>query len=202
MLARKLAKNYTVEEYLTLEERSHVRHEFHDGILYAMAGGSANHSKISVNITTQLSLFLENSLSCNVYNSDMRIYIPSLLQKQSSKRFVYPDASISCSKKDAESSDRLQFPKIIIEVLSNSTELYERTTKFELYKNINTLEDYVLISQKEKKIEIFHRVPGKPDTWTVTTCKSGTIQILSIEFKCAIDKIYNKVLLPSLKTNQ
>ena len=195
MLARKLVKHYTVEEYLKLEERSHIKHEYHDGILYAMAGGSANHSRLSVNITTQLSLFLENHPACHVYNSDMRIVIPASPRKASSKSFVYPDASLSCSAQDAASADRLQFPKVIIEVLSQSTELYDRTTKFELYKQIQSFEDYVLISQKEKKIEVFHRGSGKLDLWTVITYKSGKIHIKSIKFECALDKIYHKVLV-------
>ena len=195
MLARKLVKHYTVDEYLKFEERSHIKHEYHNGILYAMAGGSANHSRLSVNIMTQLSLFFEHHPSCNIYNSDMRIYIPTSPQKETSKSFVYPDASISCSEQDAESADRLRFPKVIIEVLSNSTELYDRTTKFELYKHNKSFEDYVLIAQKVKKIEVFHRVSGKLDSWQVISYKSGMIQIKSIKFECAIDKIYHKVLV-------
>ncbi len=135
MLARKLTKTYSIEEYLKLENRSNIKHEFHNGELYAMAGGTVNHSTLTANILTELNNSLRKQKgSCRTHTSDMKIHIKD---DQNNDHFVYPDVSITCDEKDHQNRDRLNHPKLIVEVLSKSTELYDRSDKFELYKTLS-----------------------------------------------------------------
>ena len=109
----------SVEDYLTLDRSSvEARYEFVDGYVYMLAGGTADHSTISINLTSLL-----RSSPCRIYNSDLKVRL-------SQRRFVYPDASVSCDQRDRGSSDTVQFPHLIVEVLSSSTEAYDRGRKF------------------------------------------------------------------------
>lgn len=151
---------YTIDEYLKLEKSSEQRHEFIDGqIIYlseilARAGGSEWHSLIATNIAGELRNRLKGS-SCRVYGSDFRIRIPR------KSFFAFPDVSIICGKTELDPDSRAgqtaTNPKVIVEVLSPSTEGYDRGTKFARYRELASLEEYVLVSQDTPRIEVFLR---------------------------------------------
>lgn len=181
------------QEYLEREKTALDKHEFHHGEIFAMAGASTAHCAISFNINIELGIFLREK-ACSAYTSDMKVHIQK--QNLQSSSYVYPDAVITCDEDDLSRTDGIiQKPKVIIEVLSPSTEGYDRGEKFELYRQLDSLQDYVLVNQEMKKIEVFSRTTGDIPAWTISTYdeENNTVQIPAIGFKSPIDAIYNKV---------
>ena len=185
------------KEYLDLEEKSVDKHEFHNGDLFAMAGASKTHCKISANIITELNIFHKDK-RCEVYGSDMKVFIED--KKHKSTHYVYPDVLISCEEKDIETSGNVIFyPKVIIEVLSPSTEGYDRGDKFELYRQLRSLRDYILVNQDKKKVDVFSRKSENTPFWTISTYdeEDKIVKLSSIGFECNIESIYDKVRFDS-----
>jgi Uma2 family endonuclease len=154
---------FTVEEYLELEQSSDIRHEYFAGEVFAMAGGSKEHNIISGNIYSHLRSRLRGS-SCNVFMSDMKVRIN--LANDNKTIFYYPDVVVSC---DTEDQDRyfLNYPCLIIEVLSPSTETIDRREKLVNYRSLASLKEYVLISQNEVKVEVYRQ--DEKGNWTIQT---------------------------------
>jgi Uma2 family endonuclease len=180
----------TPEEYLAFERSSADKHEYADGEIFAMAGTSRAHSLIVVNVVRELSATLIDR-PCEVHASDLRVKI------QASGRYVYPDASVVCEKplfEDAE-VDTLLNPKAIVEVLSDSTEGYDRGDKFAQYQSLPSFTDYVLVSQKAVRVEHFHRqVDGR---WLLSILGPGAhLELESLGAVIAVDRVYLKVPLP------
>ncbi len=179
----------TPAEYLACERASPEKHEYADGEMFAMAGCSREHSLITGSILRELGSALLDR-PCEVHTSDMRIKIASR------GRYVYPDASVVCGDpvfEDAE-VDTLLNPKLIIEVLSDSTEAYDRGDKFDQYRSIPSLTDYVLISQKAMRLEHFERQPDA--RWLLTIVGPGeSLAIESIGVTVEIERLYVKVPL-------
>ncbi len=148
---------YTIAEYLAMEEGAEIRHEYHDGEILAMSGGTYRHSKIVTNLIVALGSRLRGR-SCDVLDSNMRVRIPRR------GKYVYPDASIVCGGPQFDVDDPKQTtivnPRAVFEVLSESTALYDRSDKFQLYGQVPSLEEYVLVSQAQAKIETFIRQLG------------------------------------------
>lgn len=145
------------EEYLLMERNASFKSEFFHGQVYAMAGGSIAHNGISGNIFAAIHTHLKNK-DCRPFNSDQRIKIsiwPS---------FLYPDVSVVCGKPEVSDKDNISNPVIIVEVLSESTEEYDRVLKYGQYRQIPSLKEYILVSSKEKKITKFERA-DKTDCW-------------------------------------
>ncbi|GAB4401632.1 MAG: Uma2 family endonuclease [Microscillaceae bacterium] len=142
----------SLEEYLQLEEDTHQKYEYYDGEVYAMAGGSYRHNTISGNIFSEINQRLKGK-ECQIMNSDTKLYL------QKSNAYLYPDAMILCGQKESAESyqDAFTNPVMIIEVLSKSTEAYDRGDKFGLYRKINNLRHYALIKQEEAKIDLYSR---------------------------------------------
>jgi Uma2 family endonuclease len=136
----------TEADYLAFERTSAQKHEYYDGVIVAQAGGSATHNRITMNAINSLYTQLQNR-PCTVYSSDMRVKIP---QKKSDG---YPDVSVVCGPErfDDTGQEILINPTVIIEVLSPSTERYDRGKKFELYRTIDSLQEYLLIAQDAKR---------------------------------------------------
>lgn len=142
-------QRYTVDEYLELEAKAEYKHEYYDGEIFAMAEASLDHIRIVRNIGNSLnSKFLDQK--CEVFASDLRVRTKKNL-------YTYPDLVIICEKPQLEGSEprTLLNPRVLIEVLSPSTEHYDRTTKFKHYKTISSLKEYVLVSQVEPRVEVF-----------------------------------------------
>jgi len=142
-LAQKKPKFHTPEEYLEYERKSEIRHEYIDGEIYEMAGANKRHNRISVNVVR----LLDNQLlerDCNVYGSDMRVRITSI------GKYTYPDVIAVCGEEifEDETEDTLLNPMLIVEVLSKSTEAYDRGGNFEYYQTIESFQEYVLITQE------------------------------------------------------
>ena len=145
----------TAEEYLDLEEKAEYKSEYMDGERLAMAGASPEHDTIVVNLVVSIGHQLKGS-PCKVHSSDMRVAVSS------ANAYTYPDVSICCedARYVRRGSGNLLNPVVIIEVLSPSTELYDRRKKFRMYKEIPSLKEYVLVSQDEVLVERFARQPN------------------------------------------
>ncbi len=147
-------RTMTVEEYFQLEEHDpETRYEYIDGHVYAMAGGTANHDTIKSNIQRILWNLLHGS-KCRVYSSDMKVYI-------SETRYFHPDVIVTCDPRDRGTIQAIQSPRLVVEVLSPTTELTDRTWKLKNYRAHPTIEEYVLIDSRSFKIEIYHKEQNK-----------------------------------------
>jgi len=157
---------FTVEEYLELEQTSDIRHEYFAGEVFAMAGGSKEHNIISGNIYSLLRSRLRGS-SCNVFMSDTKVRKVRInLANDNKTIFYYPDVVVSC---DTEDQDRyfLNYPCLIIEVLSPITETIDRREKLVNYRGLPSLKEYILISQDEFKVEVYRQ--DEKGNWTIQT---------------------------------
>jgi Uma2 family endonuclease len=179
--------NYiTPDEYLEMEEISEIKHEYIDGYVYAIAGANDPHVTIASNAFTMIRSHLRGS-NCRVYISDMKARIDSL------NRFYYPDVMVTCDPSDAQTPNHKRFPKLIIEVLSKSTEGFDRGDKFADYQQIETLEEYVLVSTKRQSLECFRR--NEEGLWVLKSYsgEQDKFQLSSINFEGKFDNLYEDV---------
>jgi Uma2 family endonuclease len=180
----------SVEEYLTFDNSSlDARYEFIDGIVTMLAGGTVNHSRISINLIIALDSLLRGK-PCMVYNSDMRMGI-------SATRYVYPDISVSCDPRDQEQGDRdtIQYPCVVFEVLSASTEAYDRGRKFDYYRACPTLQEYVLVDTQQQAIDLYRR--QTENLWTFHPFRPGDeVELKSINIRFPIAPAYVNVSFP------
>ena len=188
MEQRQTDQRLTVEEYHQLEEEMQQRYEYHDGEVFAMAGGDPVHNAIGVNVTTLLNQLLREK-NCNVFNSDQKVWIQSI------RRSLYPDASVTCGpvERSAEDKKSIMNPVLLVEVLSDSTEAKDRGKKFEQYSQLPTLQEYVLISQYEPSVQVFYRA-SNTHLWQISWI-TGLDQILtlqSLEIEMSLEEIYFK----------
>ncbi len=140
----------TPEEYLKLEEQSTVKHEYIDGEAYAMAGTTDIHNTIALNLASLIRNHLRGT-DCRVYFADIKAKI------EKRNCFYYPDLLVTCEPQDRETSTYKRFPKLIIEILSDSTEAFDRGDKFNDYQTLDSLQEYVLVDSKQQRIEIYKR---------------------------------------------
>ncbi|MFN7660002.1 MAG: Uma2 family endonuclease [Dolichospermum sp.] len=181
---------FTVEEYLELEQTSDIRHEYFAGEVFAMAGGSKEHNIISGNVYSRLRSRLRGS-SCNVFMSDMKVRIN--LANENQTIFYYPDVIVSC---DTEDQDRyfLNYPCLIIEVLSPSTETIDRREKLLNYRSLASLKEYVLISQDQVKVEVYRQ--DEKRNWTIQTLinRDDKLHLDSVGLILEMTDIYEDVI--------
>jgi Uma2 family endonuclease len=176
---------FTPEEYFAWEEQQEEKHEYFDGEVYAMSGGTREHSRIAVNVTTLIDNHLGEG-DCQVLNSDARIKI------QSSEKYVYPDASVTCDERDRETPQFIAHPCLIIEVLSPSTEAYDRGDKFELYRRSDSLREYALVSADKIAIDLYRR--DDSGEWRSLYYRSGdTVELQSINLTFPVEKVYRGI---------
>ncbi|MBW4658562.1 MAG: Uma2 family endonuclease [Drouetiella hepatica Uher 2000/2452] len=185
MTASKSYAYFTPEEYLEIERISLIKHEYLQGQIVAMAGASKAH----VIVTGNLSALFVNHLrgtGCISYATDMKVRLPAL------NLFYYPDLAVTYDDRDRLSSeDFILHPQLIIEVLSDSTEAFDRGEKFANYKTIAELEEYVLIHQNQILVEQFHR---HDNLWIPQVYRAGdTIEFSSINLSCPIALLYENV---------
>jgi len=144
----------TVEEYFLLERNDpDARYEYFDGHIYAMAGGTFNHDTIKSNIQRILWGLLRGG-KCRVYSSDIKVYI-------SKERYFHPDVSVTCNPRDRGAGDLLQSPRLVVEVLSPSTELKDRTWKLQNDTAHPSIEEYLLVSARSLKMELYRKEQDK-----------------------------------------
>jgi Uma2 family endonuclease len=177
----------TPQEYLRFERASEIKHEFYNGEVFAMTGASRNHNLISHAVGRHLGNQLAGR-ACDVYQSDMRVFIPA------TGLYTYPDVTVVCGTAQFEDKefDTLLNPTVIIEVLSPSTEKYDRGKKFEHYRSIPSLREYVLIAQDEARIQRFSL---QNDFWVFDEAAAldATLTLTSIECTLALSDVYEKV---------
>ena len=180
--------HYTAEEYLALERSASYKSEFHDGQIYAMTGASRKHNLITVNIARELSLQLKKR-PCEAYMNDMRV------KAAEARSYHYPDIVVVCGTPQFEDAfvDTLLNPTLLIEVLSPSTEAYDRGGKFSHYRKIATLREYLLVSQDQASIERYIR---QGDVWILTEAVGleASIPLESIDCILSLREVYDKVL--------
>jgi Uma2 family endonuclease len=180
-------KTWTPEEYLAWERLQPEKHEFHGGEVFAMAGATLEHNEIVANVIGELRTALRQK-PCRVYASDLRVKIPA------TGLYTYPDASVVCGRPELEDDklDTLLNPLVLVKVLSDSTEDYDRGTKFTNYRTIATFRDYVLLSTDKVLVEYATR---KDDgSWVLREFRAGerfTIESVGVEL--AVDELYLKV---------
>ncbi|WP_017326834.1 Uma2 family endonuclease [Synechococcus sp. PCC 7336] len=179
----------TAAEYLDWEARQELRHEYIDGDIIAMTGGSIPHNFIYLNFYRALYPHL-NQRGCYAYTSDVKC------QLGPQGPYFYPDLMASCDDRDKTATQFVQFPKLIVEVLSPSTEAYDRGEKFSHYRKLPSLQEYVLIQSERIGVECFRRTNG--NLWLFQAYGPGdTIALESLDFSCPIALIYENVQLPS-----
>ncbi|WP_414618910.1 Uma2 family endonuclease [Calothrix sp. CCY 0018] len=180
---------FTVEEYLELEQTSEIRHEYLGGQVFAMSGGSKEHNTISLNIASRVRSDLRGS-SCSVFMADMKVNIRVI--NQNKNIFYYPDVVVSC---DSDDKDRfyLNYPCLIIEVLSPSTEITDKREKLVNYRTLESLQEYVLISQDEIKVEVYRQ--DNQGNWLMQTLgKNDELHLDSIDLSLTMAEIYEDVI--------
>ncbi len=178
-------RHYTLEDYLGVEEMSSVRHEFVDGQIFAMAGGTPEHAALSAAALVLLGIKLSGG-PYRPYSADLRIRVLA------TGLATYPDAAIICGDvaRDPASPTHVTNPRVIVEVLSASTEEYDRGEKREHYQQIEALREYVLISQDRRRIEVFARGPA--GTWDHRIHTTGdTVELPSLKLTFTTDELYD-----------
>lgn len=156
------AQKVSVEDYLRAEEKSTYKHEYHNGIIKKMAGGTFNHDNLAGKAVTLINLFLEeNDLPYLVNGSDTKIRIEQY------NKFVYPDAVVICEKPEfyQNRKDTITNPLLVVEVLSDSTKDYDRTLKYEYYRTIKSFREYVLVHQDTKHVSVYTKQADL--TWVI-----------------------------------
>jgi Uma2 family endonuclease len=180
---------FTIEEYLKLEQTSEIRHEYFGGQVFAMSGGSKQHNTITLNIASRLRSHLRGG-SCSVFMADMKVRIE--LVNQNKNIFYYPDVIVSCDSQDQERFF-LNYPCLIIEVLSPSTELTDRREKLVNYRTLESLQEYVLISQEEIKVEVYRQ--DAEGNWLLEILgKDDELRLDSIRLNLTMAEIYEDVI--------
>lgn len=189
----------TPEQYLALEREAFERHEWLDGLVYAMPGESPNHSIICSNINAELNIQLRGR-PCMVFSPNMKVRAELVPGKSTKGLFAYPDVLIVCGKPAFHDQHRDVFvnPKVIIEVLSKSTSRYDHEEKFEKYAQNKSLTDYLLVSQQRPHIQYFIRKPRGRWEVVIETKLTGSIVIASIKCKLKLANVYDRIEFPSL----
>lgn len=187
-MLRRAKKRFTPAEYLAMEEVADYKSEFFNGEIFAMSGGTPDHSSVAVNVTAALNTALATR-PCRVFNSDMR------LQVERAGLYTYPDVMVICGKIELAKrrNDTVVNPLLIIEVLSESTHDYDRGPKFNFYKQIPTLQEYVVIESENPRVEYYRR--SADDQWLVEMIDDigATLKLASVACEIALREIYRKV---------
>ena len=179
---------YTFEEYLARERVAPGKSEYYRGEIFAMAGGSVRHNTIGGNVFASLRGHLRGS-PCRPCNSDQRIRIPA------NGLSTYPDVSVVCSEiqTDTLDHDAIVNPRVIFEVLSNSTESYDRGKKFDLYRQLDSLQEYILVAQDEPLVERFVRQDDGSWLLTVLKGQDAVLEFQSLAAVLPLSEIYEDV---------
>jgi len=186
MATNQLPNKYTFEEYLAVEEETGLRHEFIDGEIYAMSGGTWDHNTIAMNTGIAIGTRL-NQKSCRIVNSDMRTKINDI-------KYVYPDLSVVCSKPEfADDKETiLTNPTLFVEVLFDSTAKYDMRAKAAFYRSLPSLQAYLLIDQSRVHVQLYAR---QPDSWIFQefTSLEDVILLEAIGCELPLNEIYRGI---------
>lgn len=180
-------KYVSPEDYLAAERIAKDKHEYIRGQIYAVAGASKAHSIIIINLATLLRSHLRGS-GCIPYTTDMKVRL------EIANSYFYPDLVVTCDLRDNQSfsEDFIHYPRLVVEVLSPTTAAFDRGDKFADYRSIETLEEYVIISQERISVDCFRR--NCEGLWVLYPYSKGEdIYLASIDFRCAIKSLYEDI---------
>ena len=187
IVAKENLPRFTPEEYFAWEDKQLEKHEYIDGEVYAMSGGSVNHGRIAIKCTAMFDAHLENS-SCITGNSDIKVSIVN------SNNYTYPDASVTCDERDKSTANYFTYPCLIVEVLSDSTEAYDRGGKFRMYRNNPILKDYLLVSSARIEMDLYRK--NDAGDWIIINYKEGdVVELKSINLSFPIEQVYRGLVL-------
>jgi Uma2 family endonuclease len=179
----------SIEEYLQAEKSSPIKHEYIQGQIYAMAGASDAHVTITANLVALLRNHIRGT-GCRIYVADMKARIESL------DIFYYPDIMVTCDSRDTQFEYFKRYPSLIIEVLSPSTEALDRGDKFSDYQELDTLQEYVLVSQNRQRIDCFRR--NSEERWVLYSYRGNQqLELTSVNFSCSLTDVYEDVTFPT-----
>jgi Uma2 family endonuclease len=178
---------YTYEEYLAFECSTNARHEFFDGEIYAMAGGTPTHAAICANVTILLGAQLRGK-GCQTHSSDLRVRVLE------TGLATYPDVTVVCGRREIDPLDRntVTNPTLVVEVLSPSSAEYDRGEKLAHYKLIPALREVVLVAHDERLLEVWRR--GEDGAWTRSEVRSGSLLLTAVPCTLAVDEVYRDEL--------
>jgi len=203
--------HYSIADYLAREQNALDKHEFRDGEILLMAGGTADHSLVTLNVGGELRNILKGK-PCHVYDSNLRVRIPRTIL------YTYPDVIVICGPRVFDPNDStgetVTNPKLIVEVLSPSTEAYDRGEKFARYRLLDSLEEYVLVSLSTPRVETFYRAPAPAPTpntdpasapavaertWLISTTNgtSASAKLLSLGITLPLAEVYRGLEFPA-----
>lgn len=177
---------YTYEEYRLFEDSADVKHEYLDGQILAMAGGTPSHAALAAAVIGNLERQLEGQ-PCYTLTADLRVRIPA------TGMATYPDVTVVCGDAlfDSHDPNAVVNPTLLVEILSDRTEAYDRGEKFEHYRRLPSLQEYVVVSHRERSIEIWRR--DAQGTWSRRACGRGEAATLtSIQVELHVDRIYDR----------
>jgi Uma2 family endonuclease len=185
-----IKSKYTPQEYLEIERKAETKSEYFNGEIFALAGASKEHILIVTNIIVELGTQLKKR-PCQVYSTDMKV------KALRSGLYTYPDIIVVCDKPEFEDEhkDILLNPTLIAEVLSESTEAYDRGKKFEHYRNVESLKEYLLIAQDKHSVEQFIKQNDGSWLFLETSDSEGVVRLRSINCELLISDVYHKVEL-------
>ncbi len=179
-------RKLTPTEYLEWEEKQTFRHEYVNGEVYAMSGGTINHSQIAMNFGILLGNHLRGS-GCRVLNSDAKVHIAE------SNDYLYPDISVTCDERDRRATKFISHPCLIVEVLSPSTENYDRWEKFNLYRRWNNLQDYVLVDANKIEIALYRK--NDRGEWEIRRYLAGDlVELQSVNLTFPIEQVFEGII--------
>lgn len=182
----------TEDEYLAFDRASEFKHEYHNGEVVAMSGGTINHSTLAGNMFYLIKEGLGKSGPCRVYNSDVRVLVGK-------KQYVYPDVTVSYDVSDHQGeSDILRSPHLVVEVLSPGTERMDRGQKFQWYTNHPCIEEYVIINTRVQLVELYRREHGTDGyTWRYLSWSAGEeVELACLDLQIAVDDLYAGLRIP------
>ncbi len=187
MTAPSYRHRYTYEEYLAYEDGANTKHEFLDGVIFGIAGGSPEHGAIAMNMAGALVPQLRET-PCQVQSSDVRIRVLA------TGLVTYPDLSVVCGKAELDPESRVTVtnPVLIVEVASPSTAEYDRTAKLEHYQQIASLREVIIVAHDERAITVWRRTDA--NVWAHERTTTGTIKLTSIPCEISVDEVYRYIL--------
>ena len=186
MLVSQSQADLSPEEYLAAEQDSPIKHEYIQGQVYAMAGASDAHVTIALNAATLLRNHVRGT-GCRVYMADMKAQIESL------NSFYYPDVMVTCDARDRDSTYFKRYPCLVVEVLSATTEAFDRGNKFADYRQLESLQEYVLINTEKMSAECFRL--NREGRWVLYPyTQDEEVHLASVDFRCPIAALYEDVI--------
>lgn len=187
---RQTNNKLSVKEYLEVERSTGIKHEYLDGYIRAMSGGSLNHSRISGNIFLALSLGVDKKgKNCSVFNSDAKVYV------EKANAYVYPDVTVVCGEiETGEYEESISNPILIVEVLSKSTVGYDRGHKFRKYRSLPSFKEYMLIDQDQPIVDTMYRHDATYWRMRSTIGLDKSVKLYSLDMEIPMKEIYKNVL--------